>query len=516
MTGAPGEREELRALRAARHATTDEARGPLLARQRARGRLTVREALAGLVDPGSFVEYGGLARPAMKSMDGAADGLVMGTAQMGGRPVDLVLYDYAVYGGTQSAVNHQKISRMFQHALMHRLPVICWLEGGGARTHDMTLPARGSTPTFVLFARLSGLVPTIGIVPTRAFAGHANLAGMCDLLIMVKDAAMGLAGPPLVEAAMGMKLTPEEIGPASAHVASGVVDLLADDEPQAIALARQYLAYFAPPQVLIPQARADQPVSWTAPDAAPLRDMVPTNPRRAYDVRKVIAHLADVGSVMEIKPAYGKSVVTSLARFAGRTVGIVANQPMHLAGAINSAASVKAARFVQICDAFDLPLLLLCDTPGLMVGPEAERSGLVRHSARMLSAIANATVPILTVVLRKAYGLGYYIMGSQPFDPAVLVAWPTAEYGGMGLEGAVTILHKRELEAIDDLAVRALRHKELTQQLRDQHTALEAAAKFVYDDVIDPVDTRDVLLKTLATLPAPLPRTQRKRVIEPF
>jgi len=284
-----------------------------------------------------------------------------------------------------------------------------------------------------------------------------------------------------------------------------VIDLLADDDAHAAQLARRYLGYFGAPQA--PGA---------APDPAPLRELVPQNPRRAYDVRKVIAHLVDQDSALELKPAYGRSIVTTLARLEGRAVGIVANQPMHLGGAIDTAASVKAARFVQICDAFDIPLLLLCDTPGLMVGPEAEKTGLVRHSARLLAAIANATVPILTVVLRKAYGLGYYIMGSQPLEPAVLLAWPTAEYGGMGLEGAVTILHKAELEAIADPAARAARHRELTDALKREHTAIEAAAKFVYDDVIDPADTRAILLRTLRTLPVPAVREQRKRLIEPF
>ena len=500
-----GARADLQALLAARDALLDGARPQAVARQHGRGRMTVREVVAALADDGSFVEYGGLSRPAVREMEGAADGLVMGTAEIDGRPVDLVLYDYTVHGGTQSAINHLKISRMFQHALQHRLPVVCWLDGGGARTHDMTLPARGPTPTFVTFARLSGLAPTIGIVPSRAFAGHANLAGMCDLLIAVKGSAMGLAGPPLVEAAMGVKLTPEEIGPAQAHVQSGVVDLLAEDDADAIALARRYLSYFGPPAA--PVEAADQ---------MQLRTIVPENPRRAYDVRKVIATLADAGSVLELKPAYGRPIVTALTRFGGRTVGVVANQPLHLGGAIDSAASVKAARFVQICDAYDIPLLLLCDTPGLMVGPEAERSGLVRHSGRMLSAIANATVPMMTVVLRKAYGLGYYIMGSQPLDPAVLLAWPTAEYGGMGLGGAVNILHKRELDAITDPAGRALRHAELTEALKQEHTAIEAAGKFVYDDVIDPAETRAILLRTLRTLVPPPARTTRKRVIEPF
>lgn len=499
-------RPELQTVLEARRALLDEARPQTVARQHARGRLTAREALAALVDADSFVEYGGLARPAVDGIDGPADGLVMGTAKMGGRPVDLVLYDYTVLGGTQSAVNHMKISRMFEHALRHRLPVICWLDGGGARTQDMMVMARGRATTFVSFARLSGVVPTIGIVPGRAFAGHANLAGMCDLLIGVRGAALGLAGPPLVEAALGVRLTPEEIGPVDAHVASGVVDLLAEDDAHAAALARRYLSYFGPAQA-----------PGEAPDPLVLRSIIPANPRRAYDVRKVIAHLADVDSTFEIKPSCGRSVVTALARLGGRTVGVIGSQPMHSAGAIDSAASIKAARFVQICDAYDIPLLLLCDTPGLMVGPEAEKTGLVRHSGRMLSAIANATVPLMTVVLRKAYGLGYYIMGSQALDPAVLLAWPTAEYGGMGLEGAVSILHRRELEAIVDPAERGARHRELTERLKQEHRAIETAGRFIYDDVIDPADTREILLRTLETLPPSPPlRTGRKRIIEPF
>jgi acetyl-CoA carboxylase carboxyltransferase component len=247
-----------------------------------------------------------------------------------------------------------------------------------------------------------------------------------------------------------------------------------------------------------------------------LRAVVPANPRRAYDVRKVIAGIVDVGSVLELRPAWGKAAVTCLVRLGGRAIGVIANQPMHAAGAIDTPAALKAARFVQLCDAFDIPLLLLCDTPGLMVGPEAERSGLVRHSARMLSAIANATTPIMTVVLRKAYGLGYYIMGSAPLEPAILIAWPTAEFGGMGMEGAVSILHRDELAAIDDPAARAARHRELTDALKDEHTALMAAARLVYDDVIDPADTRRILLETLRNLPAPAPRKDRKRIIEPF
>jgi acetyl-CoA carboxylase carboxyltransferase component len=348
-------------------------------------------------------------------------------------------------------------------------------------------------------------VPTIGILAGRAFAGHANLAGMCDVLIATKDSTLGMAGPPLVEAALGVKLTPEEIGPASVHVASGVIDVLVEDEAEAIAVARKYLGYFSgttPPGA--------------APDGAALRDVVPDNPRRAYNVRKVIDGIADIGSVLELKAGFGRAVVTSLIRIAGRPVGVVASQPMFLAGAIDSPASDKAAHFIQVCDAFDIPILSLCDTPGLMVGPDVERTGLVRKSARVLTAFANATVPVMTVVLRKAYGLGYYVMGSQPLNPAILLAWPTAEYGGMGLEGAVNIIYKAELDEVTDPEERAALHKRLTDALKRSNTAIEVAARYHYDDVIDPADTRDILIKTLATLPPPPPRTTRKRLIEPF
>jgi acetyl-CoA carboxylase carboxyltransferase component len=370
----------------------------------------------------------------------------------------------------------------------------------------MKVEGRGSAETFVIFSRLSGLVPTIAILPGRAFAGHANLAGMCDVLIATKDSAMGMAGPPLVEAALGLKLTPEEIGPSDVHFAAGSIDILVEDEAEAIDRAKRYLAYFGPPA----------PPPGEAPDQALLRGLVPENPRRAYDVRRVIQGLADKDSVQELRGGFGRAMVTAFARLGGRTVGVIANQPMFLAGAMDGPACEKGARFVQICDAFDIPLLVLCDTPGLMVGPEIEKTGLVRRSARLLAAMANATMPILTVVLRKAYGLGYYIMGSRPFSPSILLAWPTAEFGGMGLEGAASIIHRKELEAIPDAEQRAVAHRDRTDALKRYNTALEVAGRFGYDDVIDPADTRAILLNTLATLPPPLPRATRKRMIEPY
>ncbi len=348
--------------------------------------------------------------------------------------------------------------------------MICWLDGGGARPHDMRVEGRGSSGTFVAFARLSGLVPTIGVLPGRAFAGQANRAGMCDVLIGLRSSSMGMAGPPLVEAALGMKLTPEEIGPASVHAASGVIDVLVDDCAEAVTLAKQYLGYFGQPAP--PGDAADQ----TA-----LRTVVPENPRRAYDVRRVITLLADKGSVMELKPAYGRAMITAFTRIGGRAVGFIANQPMFLAGAIDGPASDKAAHFIQVCDAFDIPLVVLCDTPGLMVGPDVEKTGLVRRSARILTALANADIPVMTVVLRKAFGLGYYVMGSRPLHPSLLVAWPTAEFGGMGLEGAFNIIYRRELDDVADPAARAALHAELTADLKRANTATEVAARFQYD-----------------------------------
>lgn len=498
-------RVTLEQVQQARLALEDAARPEAVARQKRRGRWTARESIAALADTSSFVEYGGLVRPAIAEMQGAADGLVMGTARVEGRAVDIVAYDYSVYAGTQSANNHAKISRIFGHALQNRLPVICWLDGGGARPHDMKVEGRGASHTFVLFARLSGLVPTVAIVPGRAFAGHANLAGMSDVLIATRDSAMGMAGPPLVEAALGIKLKPEEIGPPDIHYAAGVVDVLVEDEAEAVEVAKRYLSYFGPPRP-----------SGEAPDPAALCNIVPDNPRRAYDVRKVIRGIADIDSVMELRGGYGRAMVTALARLGGRPVGVIANQPMFLAGAMDGPACEKAARFVQICDAFDLPLLVLCDTPGLMIGPDVEKTGLVRRSARLLVAMANATMPILTVVLRKAYGLGYYIMGSRPFEPSILLAWPTAEFGGMGLEGAASIIYRRELESIEDAEARASRHREHTDELKQYNTALEVAGRFGYDDVIDPADTRAILLNTLVTLPPPPPRVGCKRTIEPY
>jgi len=511
-------RPGLERLRELKHALTDEARGEALSARGREGRWSARRAVAALSDAGSFIEFGALVASPDQDMAAPADGLIVGAARQDGAPVALFAYDYSVYAGSQSAMNHRKLARVVAHAARHRMPLVGWLEGAGARPHDMLVYARGSSTSLAQFARLSGWVPTVGIVPGHAFAGHANLAGMCDVLIAVRGAAMGLAGPPLVEAALGSRLTPEQIGALDIHVEAGAVDLVADDETHAVELARRYLSYFREAGASYGESGrvpGDAGPAFRAPPAEALRDLVPDNPRKAYDVRRVIQGLCDLDSALELKAGYGGSMVTALGRIGGRPVGIVANQPMVMAGAINAASAAKAVRFVQTCDAYDIPLLMLCDTPGLLAGPKAEASGLARHSARLLVALANATTPIMTVVLRKGYGLGHYIMGSQALEPMLLVAWPTAEFGGMGFEGAVSIIHKRRLAAVDDPDERAALHARLVAELREANTAFDAAKRFLIDDVIDPADTRALLAETLAAWRPPA-RTARKRVIDSF
>lgn len=486
--------DDFERLRRARAALEDTARPEATQRQHARGHMTAREALAALVDPGSFVEYGGLARSVIEGMEAPAEGIITGTAKIAGRPVAIAFYDYTVHGGSQSYMGHHKITRIINHALDLGLPMVCWLDGGGARPQDGAPGRRLAPETFVLFARLSGRVPTIGVVTQRAFAGHANLAGMCDCLITVDGAAIGIGGPPLVFAATGSKLTPEQIGPSDVHRASGVVDIAVASDAAAIEAVRRYLSYFSGDRT-----------EGVAPHPEELRGIVPERARRAYDVRKVIRGICDLDSVLELRADFGKAAVTALARIDGRSVGVVANQPMFRAGAIDSDAGDKAARFAQLCDAHGLPVLLLCDTPGLMVGPEAEATGIVRHGSRLLMALANARVPLMSVVLRKAFGLGFYIMGSEALRPAILLAWPGAQYGGMGLEGAVEIAYGREIAAVEDPEAREALRARYLEKMRLDGSAVETAARLLYDDVIDPAETRERLSLTMDSFPERLP-----------
>jgi len=496
----PSVRPELAELRQRVHQTTDAGRPEATARRHAKGRRTARENIEDLVDPGSFEEYGALvvaAQRARRSMDDLiertpADGLVAGLARVNGHPCAVLSYDYTVLAGTQGQVNHKKKDRLFQLIERLALPVVLFAEGGGGRPGDtdMAVVTGLETEAFALFGALSAQVPLVGVVSGRCFAGNAALLGCCDVIIATPDANIGMGGPAMIEGGGLGAFDPDDVGPASVQVANGVIDVLAPDEPSAVALAKQYLSYFQPPSL---------PPPWTCADQALLRDVVPPDRRRAYDTRDALELLADTGSVLELRPEFSPGMITALATLEGHPVGVIANNPMHLAGAIDATNADKAARFMQLCEAHALPIVFLCDTPGFMVGPDAEETALVRHVSRMFVTGASLTVPFCTVILRKGYGLGAQAMAGGSFRrPIFTVAWPTGELGGMGLEGAVRLGFRRELDAIADEAERETAFQSMVERAYEHGKALNVAVHFEIDDVIDPAHTRARILHMLA------------------
>jgi acetyl-CoA carboxylase carboxyltransferase component len=412
-------------------------------------------------------------------------------------------YDYMVLAGTQGHMNHLKKDRLFQLAERSRLPVVLFAEGGGGRPGDTdgTGVAGLDCYAFNYFARLSGLVPLIGITNGYCFAGNAALLGCCDVIIATEGSNIGMGGPAMVEGGGLGVFTPEDIGPLPVQVNNGVVDVAVADEAEGVAVARRYLSYFQ-------GAVAD----WDCSDQRLLRHLIPENRLRVYDVRRVIEHLADGGSVLELRRGYGHGMITVLARIEGRPIGIVANNPTHLGGAIDSVGADKAARFMQLCDAFDVPLLFLCDTPGFMVGPEAEKSAQVRRFARMFVVGANVSVPFFTIVLRKGYGLGAQAMAGGSFKtPMFTISWPTGEFGGMGLEGAVKLGYRNELAAIDDPEERERSYQDMVQRMYQRGKGVSMAQAFEIDDVIDPADSRRWITMALESAPPPGARTGKKR-----
>ncbi len=480
----------------------DDARPEKVARRHDQGRLTARESLALVCDEGSFVEYGGhviAAQRARRSLEELitqtpGDGVVAGIATSGAgslaRPgIAFLSYDYLVLAGTQGMAGHHKTDRVLDVIARQQLPVVFLCEGGGGRPGDTDVTTVGGLDlmTFRSFAALSGKVARIGVAGGYTFAGNAALFGMCDVTIGVEGASIGMGGPAMIEGGGLGVVEPAEVGPVAMHVASGVIDILARDDAHAAALARQAVSYF--------QGRVS---GWTEPDQAALRDVVPQNRRRAYDVRAAVTTIADEGSVLELRPRWAKGMVTALARIEGRPLGVIANNPMHLAGAITSDASNKAAQFLRLCDSHGLPVLSLCDTPGIMVGTEAEKTGLVRHAARLFTAGATLTTPLMTVVLRKGYGLGAMAMAGGGFHaPLATVAWPSGEFGGMNLEGAVRLGLRRELAAIEDPAERATFYDDAVALAYEHGKALSMASYGEIDDVIDPADTRARVAATL-------------------
>jgi acetyl-CoA carboxylase carboxyltransferase component len=493
----PTTRDDLEAVRRRHALTLDPARPEAVAKRRAKHRRTARENLAELVDADTFVEYGPLMFAAQERRRAKAeliertpaDGLVGGVGDIDGEPAVVMSYDYTVLAGTQGMRNHLKKDRLFELAERRRLPVVLFAEGGGGRPGDVDMPivAGLDCRAFHLFARLSALVPLVGIASGYCFAGNAALLGCCDVVIATDDSSIGMGGPAMIEGGGLGVHEPQDVGPIEVQSANGVVDLRVDDDAAAVAAAKRYLSYFRGSGAS--DGAADDPASSEPRDPALLRDLIPTNRKRIYDVRAVIDGLLD--DVLELRRGFGLGMVTALARLDGRTLGVIANDPNHLGGAIDAHGADKATRFMQLCDAFDLPLLFLCDTPGFMVGPAAERTATVRHFSRMFLTGANLQVPIGTVVLRKGYGLGAQAMAGGGFKaPIFTIGWPTSEFGAMGLEGAVRLGMRRELEAIEDPQERGRMFDATVAAAYERGQGINMAAYFEIDDVIDPADTR--------------------------
>lgn len=498
-------------------ALQDHRRPKAVARRRKTGQRTARENIADLCDAGSFMEYGALALAAQRRRRSLAelremspaDGLVcgVGTVNAGlfgeeAARCMAMTYDYTVFAGTQGFMNHKKMDRMFRLAGEQRLPVIVFAEGGGGRPGetDYMGVAGLDVPTFRMLAGHSGTAPTVAIVSGRCFAGNAAVAGCCDVIIATENANLGMGGPAMIEGGGLGVFTPEEVGPMAVQVPNGVVDLLVADEAEAVAAAKTYLAYF------------QGPVSdWRAADQEKLRRAIPENRLRAYDVRGVISLLADEGSVMELRPRHGIGMITALIRVEGRPMGLIANNPRHLGGAIDAEAAEKGARFLDLCESYGLPVLSLCDTPGFMVGPPAEETALVRRVSRLFLAGAALTVPLMTIVLRKGYGLGAQAMAAGSFQaPVFIVSWPTGEFGGMGLEGAVRLAYRNELAAIADPVEREATYQRHVAELYQKGKAVSMAAFLEIDGVIDPAESRHWIMRALKSA-APIASPDGKR-----
>ena len=508
-----------------RHALTlDENRPDAVARRRKTGHRMARENIERLVDPGSFNEYWPLVvarqhqRHSIEALrkNTPGDGVVAGMCSINGDLFDetrsraaLVHYDYTVLAGTQGNRNHYKQDRLFELATRFRLPLVLFGEGGGGRPGEDYIGPRVAidTHTFTTYSQLSGLVPLIAIVNGRTFAGNTALVACSDVIIATEGSTIGMGGPAMIEGGGLGIYTPEEVGPMSFQVPNGVVDILVKDEFAAVDTAKKYLSYFQGPIA-----------AWDAHDQRRLRHAVPENRLRLYNMREIVETIADKGSVLEIREKFGIGIITAFIRVEGRPMGLIANNPHHLAGAIDSDGADKGARFLQLCDAFDIPVVNLIDCPGIMVGPKVERTALVRHCTRLFNAGANMTAPLFTVVVRKAYGLGAQAMlGAGSLMGFFSVAWPTAEFAGMNIEGAVKLGYRKELMAIEDPEARGLEFERRTAIAYDNAKAVNAVAGGGIDDVIDPADTRHWIANSLRRLPpVPVRTTKKYPYIDPW
>ena len=471
-------------------------------RQHAQGKLTVRERLDRLFDQASFRELSLLAHhqsssPAMQGKRTPADGCVTGIGKVDGRRVAVIAYDFTVMAGSIGMVGELKATRMRELALRERIPLVWLIDSAGARIQEATGSMFATTGhLFREQVHMSGVIPQVAAMLGPGAAGTAYIPGLADFVPMVKGTShMALGGPPLVKAAVGEEVTAEEMGGSQVHTrVSGVADLEVEDDEACLRVVRAYLGFFPSSNLeRSPVVETDDPADRRA---EALLDIVPANPRQAYDVRKVIAEIVDEGGFFPVKPDWAKNLVTGFARFAGRPAGIVANQPMHLGGALDVNAADKAARFVWLCDAFHIPLVFLMDCPGFLVGSAVEKQGIIRHGAKMLFAVAEATVPKVTIVLRKGYGAGYYVMNGRAYEPDLIVGWPTAEISVMGPEGAVNIIFRKQVEAAPEGARDTIRNQ-LIDTVRSQIDAYVAAGWSFLDDLIDPADTRSVICRGL-------------------
>ena len=493
----------------------DEQRPEAVARRRKTNQRTIRENIKDLCD-GHFIEYGALAvaaqrqRRTMEDLTSKtpADGVVAGIGQVNGSLFGenrarcmIIAYDYTVLAGTQGFFGHKKKDRMLRLAHEQRLPVILFAEGGGGRPGDVdadgVVVAGLDLATFAMFAKLSGKVPVVGIVSGRCFAGNAVLLGCCDVIIAAQNANIGMAGPVMIEGGGLGVFKPEDIGPMSVQTANGVVDIAVTDDAEAVTVAKKYLSYF--------QGAVSR---WEAANQRPLRTMIPEQRRYVYDVRAIIKTIADTDSFLELRPKFGPEMITGLIRIEGNPFGVIANNCQHQAGAIEAEGADKAARLMQLCNAHCLPMVSLVDTPGFMVGPDIERRAQVRHVCRMFVVGSHLTVPFFTVFLRRGYGLGAQAMAKGGFhEPFFAVAWPTGEFGGMGLEGAVRAGFRKELEAVKDPQEREALYEKLVALAYERGKAINMASYLEIDAVIDPADTRRWIMEGLKAAPAE--RTER-------
>ncbi len=521
-------RADLLALQARRALLHDTARPEATARRHAAGRRTAREVVAALLDAGSFSEYGGLAVAAQRSRRSLdelqrqtpADGQITGTGTVAGRPVAVLVYDYTVLAGTQGVFNHQKTDRLLALAARQRWPVLLWAEGGGGRPGDVDWPgvAGLDCTTFARLAALSGQVPLIGIAAGRCFAGNAALLGCCDLIIATEGSSIGMGGPAMIEGGGLGRVEADAVGPVAVLAAAGALDLRVADDDAALAAARQLLACLADGaahDAVADQAAAARSALAPGADEADLRQALPANRNALYDPRLILRTLLDAGSLIELRAGFGTSVITALGRLGGRVVALAASQPHHLGGALDAPSCDKLARFMQLADAHGLPLVTLVDTPGFMVGPASEATGMVRHAARLFVTAAALRVPVLSVVLRRGYGLGAMALTAGHFHaPLATCAWPSGEFGAMGLEGAVRLGFSKELAAAPE-AERAALFQRLLAQAQARGQALNMASHLEIDEVIDPADTREWLqrhLRVAATRPLP----PRRAFIDPW